>query len=261
MRFEEFRRSHRSRERLPEDLWAAAAEIAQRRGLNITARALRLDIDNLRKRMGGQVSLPKAKRGRKKRTQPASAPAAFLELLAPAASAAASCVVEVESVRGGKLRMELKGLGSSEIAQLHILAEVVSRAYSDFADHLDRRPRSADPNEDMASMGKAYLEYAQSHPLQYRLMFETQLPDPREHPEMMRRAEHASSLLREAIARLPARPGDAPVDLDALFVWSVMHGLAGILGGDGLGSPGPTLESAVPFALWRIGLALGARGE
>jgi AcrR family transcriptional regulator len=146
----------------------------------------------------------------------------------------------------------------------HILAEVVSRAYSDFADHLDRRPRSADPNEDIASMGKAYLEYAQSHPLHYRLMFETPLPDPREHPEMMRRAEHAFSLLREAIARLPDRPGDAAVDLDALFVWSVMHGLAGILRGGalgGLGIPGAMLETAVPFALGRIGLALGARGD
>lgn len=117
VRFEEFRSSHRLRERLPEELWAAAAEIAMRRGLNITARALRLDIDNLKKRMGQQVGLPKAKRGRRKKTLPA-APAAFLELLAPAGSAAASCTVEVESVRGGKLRMELKGLGTGEIAQL-----------------------------------------------------------------------------------------------------------------------------------------------
>jgi len=142
----------------------------------------------------------------------------------------------------------------------HILAEVVSRAYADFADHLDRRPQSADPSEDMANMGKAYLEYAQTHPLHYRLMFETPLPDPREHPEMMRRAEHAFSLLKNAIARLPGRSGDASVDLDALFVWSVMHGLAGILHGDALGVlgiPEPTLESAVPVALRRIGAALG----
>jgi hypothetical protein len=118
IRFEEFRSSHRSRERLPEELWAAAAEIAMRRGLNITARELRLDSNNLKKRMGGQVGLPKAKRGRENKKLPAPAPAAFLELLAPAASAAASCVVEVESVRGGELRMELKGLGTSEIAQL-----------------------------------------------------------------------------------------------------------------------------------------------
>jgi len=89
-----------------------------RRGLKITAHVLRMDSNNLKKRMGGQGGLPKAKRGRKKKTLPAPAPAAFLELLAPASSAAASCVVEVESVRRGKLRMGLKGLGTSEITQL-----------------------------------------------------------------------------------------------------------------------------------------------
>lgn len=88
-----------------------------RRGLNVTARALRLDVNNLKKRMGPQAGLPKAKRGRPKKTLPTAA-AAFLELVAPAGSAAASCTVEVESVRGGKLRMELKGLGTGEIAQL-----------------------------------------------------------------------------------------------------------------------------------------------
>jgi len=149
-------------------------------------------------------------------------------------------------------------------SRAHILAEVVSRAYSDFADHLDRRLRSADPGEDMANMGKAYLEYAQSHPLYYRLMFETPLPDPREHPEMMLRAAHAFSLLRGTIARLSDRADNAPVDLDALFVWSVMHGLAGILRGDALnvlGIPRPILESAVPFALARIGAALATNGD
>jgi AcrR family transcriptional regulator len=143
----------------------------------------------------------------------------------------------------------------------HILAEVVSRAYSDFADHLDRRPRSTDPREDMANMGRAYLEYAQRYPLHYRLMFETPLPDSHEHPEMMLRAEHAFSLLKGAIARLPNRADDdTPLDLDALFVWSVMHGLAGILRGGALqvlGIPESTLESAVAIALWRIGVALG----
>jgi hypothetical protein len=41
-----------------------------------------------------------------------------MELLTPATSIAASCVVEVESQRGGKLRLELKGIATSEIAQL-----------------------------------------------------------------------------------------------------------------------------------------------
>jgi hypothetical protein len=46
-----------------------------------------------------------------------------MELLTPMSSSAASCIVEVESPRGGKLRMELKGVATSEIAQLiHMFA-------------------------------------------------------------------------------------------------------------------------------------------
>jgi hypothetical protein len=41
-----------------------------------------------------------------------------VELLTPATGVAASCIVEVESQRGGKLRLELRGVATSEIAQL-----------------------------------------------------------------------------------------------------------------------------------------------
>ncbi len=142
----------------------------------------------------------------------------------------------------------------------HILAEVVSRAYQAFAVHLDSRPRSDDPREDLGNMGRAYLAYAQTHPLHYKLMFETQVPDPDQHPEMMRQAKHAFSLLKNAIALLPNRPGGGPPELDALFVWSVMHGLASILRSHALRTldlSAEMIESVVPFALHRISIALG----
>ncbi len=116
-RFEEFRSQHRTRTRLPEELWRAAAEIAERRGMNLVCRCLRLDSNSLKKWMGKRVHGPSARRGGRKGS--AMAPAAtFMELLAPATSVAASCIVEVESQRGGKLRLELKGIATSEIAQL-----------------------------------------------------------------------------------------------------------------------------------------------
>jgi hypothetical protein len=114
-RFEEFRSGNRPRARLPEELWNAAAEIAGRRGVGLTVRTLRLDVNNLKRRMGQPVA-PAGRRPRRQKT-PAAAPAKFVEFVVPA-PAASSCVVEVESARGGKLRMELKGLGTSEIAQL-----------------------------------------------------------------------------------------------------------------------------------------------
>lgn len=118
LRFEEFRSRHEPRTRLPEELWRAAAEIAEKRGMNVVCRSLRLDANSLKKWMdkGGRESGPK--RARRKRPVLASPAAAFVELLTPASGAAATCMIEVESVRGGKLRLELKGIGTSEIAQL-----------------------------------------------------------------------------------------------------------------------------------------------
>jgi hypothetical protein len=116
-RFEDFRSQHQTRTRLPEELWRAAAEVAERRGMNLICRCLRLDANSLKKWMGKGVSGPRRKYGRRKRSA-MTPPAAFMELLTPASSVAASCIVEVESQRGGKLRLELKGIATSEIAQL-----------------------------------------------------------------------------------------------------------------------------------------------
>jgi hypothetical protein len=41
-----------------------------------------------------------------------------VELLAGSTGAAASCLVEVESPRGAKLRLELKAIATSELAEL-----------------------------------------------------------------------------------------------------------------------------------------------
>src|SRR5688572_12846215 len=78
----------------------------------------------------------------------------------------------------------------------HILAEVVGRAYASFAAHIEKRPRSEDPYEDLGNLGRSYMEYARKHPLHYQLMFGTPLPDPKEHPEMLNKAEHALNCLR-----------------------------------------------------------------
>ncbi len=126
VRLAEFRSANRPRTRLPDELWRAAAEIAAQRGMKITARVLHLDRNSLTKWMDKQAGQAQRqaepKKAKRKYTRRKAAvmetPATFLELLAPSPGSAASCIVEVESPRGGKLRMELKGLGTSEIAHL-----------------------------------------------------------------------------------------------------------------------------------------------
>lgn len=142
-------------------------------------------------------------------------------------------IIETDGVEKLSMREVSRRLGVSHQAPYkhfasrdHILAEILKRSFADFADHLDKRTKSDDPRADLAAMGEAYLGYAATHPLQYRLMFGTPLPDPAEHPDMMEQARYAFSLLREAIAKMPL---DTKADLNALYVWSTMHGLASIV--------------------------------
>ena len=109
-RFEEFRNTQSVRSRLPESLWAAAAELARRHGVNPTARALRLDYTGLRKRVENQ--------GRPKRKRAMATPPNFVEFVAPGAKPVTNCTVEVESAQGSKLRLELRGVATAELADL-----------------------------------------------------------------------------------------------------------------------------------------------
>ncbi len=117
-RFAEWRGTHAVRARLPEELWAAAAELAQRDGMDATARALEVDKPSLRKwadrlRPPRQPRPPRSPPKRRGKAEPA-----FVELLASGSGATASCLIEVESPRGSKLRLELKAIETSQLAEL-----------------------------------------------------------------------------------------------------------------------------------------------
>ncbi len=192
--------------------------------------------------------------------------------LREACLAEAAAVVERAGAEALSLREIARRLGVSHQAPYrhfpsrdHLLAALVARAYEGFARHLDARPRGATAREDLGAMGRAYLAFAEAHPAQYRLMFATPLPDPAAHPEMMARARHAFSLLEAALARVAAeagRPGEPDaLARDALFVWAVVHGLAGLGQSDAAASLGLSERlwaEAVPHALGRIGDALAA---
>jgi hypothetical protein len=121
-RFEEFRRAHAVRSRLPEELWAAAAKLARRDGIEATALALDVDRPSLQKWTDRFEPGPKPRprrQVRQRRTgRTVSAAPAFVELLAQTTGAAPSCLVEVESQRGAKMRLELKGIPTSTLAEL-----------------------------------------------------------------------------------------------------------------------------------------------
>jgi len=182
----------------------------------------------------------------------------------------ALAIIETAGIEGLSLREIARRLGVSHQAPYkhfasrdHILAEVVSRAFESFAQYLDARPQTGDPVIDFESMGHAYFSYALMHPLHYRLMFGTPLPDPTQHPEMMHKARHAFALLQDGLAEMFRSRGQTVtvevVTLDALFIWSTMHGLSTILESQALqtlGLPEEVVQAAAHHALSRIGTAI-----
>jgi AcrR family transcriptional regulator len=136
----------------------------------------------------------------------------------------------------------------------HLLAEVMRRGFQQFAQHLDAREHSDEPYQDLESLGRQYLSYAQQHPLEYRLMFGTPWPAAAEHSELLHKSTHAFDILRQVLRRIH---GDGVqqqqrVDLDAMFVWSTMHGLVGVVSGncvDKLGLPQKVLGKLVQHVM------------
>jgi AcrR family transcriptional regulator len=121
----------------------------------------------------------------------------------------------------------------------HLLAVLVDRLFREFDEHLARASETDDPRADLGAMGRRYLDYALGKPLEYRLMFGARLPSPEDHPAMLERGCAAFDRLRTTIARILATAVDEPaVRLEAMFVWSTIHGLASILETEAIGGLG-----------------------
>lgn len=105
-RFEEWRKNRQGRAPIPDELWAAAMEVARRKGVNRTAAALHLDGGKLKRRMvAAGVSAEK------------TLPPAFVELVAARPAGLPECIIELEG-RHGKMRIHWKGASAADLAEL-----------------------------------------------------------------------------------------------------------------------------------------------
>ncbi len=103
------RKRKKGRSPIPESLWEMAVNLAQEYGLSKTAGALNLDYNRLKMRMETSVSDEK---------QPEPTQMGFVELVASSLPASAECIVELESVRGARMRIQLSGAGPPDLAAL-----------------------------------------------------------------------------------------------------------------------------------------------
>jgi hypothetical protein len=104
-RFENWRQSRRGKQRIPDQLWSVAIEVARRDGVNPTAVALHLDGGKLKRRMVAADAVP----GK-------AMPPTFVELVAPGVGLS-ECTIEREG-RNGKLRIHWKGATAADVAAL-----------------------------------------------------------------------------------------------------------------------------------------------
>lgn len=179
-------------------------------------------------------------------------------------------IIAERGLDGLSLREVARRLGVSHQAPYkhfpnrdHILAAVVARCFAEFSTALEARPPAEDPFEDLANMGLAYLAFARQHPLKYRLMFNTALPEPARHPEMLAEARAAFELLVRRLETVPLRdaghPIADPVRHDAVFIWSALHGIASLMPSDAMATLGLSdaeKETAVTRLMRRLALAL-----
>ena len=135
-RFEFWRRTRQGRARIPERLWASAVKLAATYGLCRTARALGLDYNALKQRVGsaglnGSSAGPTPRRKTPARNAsagrdpgsraciakpPQQNPAmTFVELSALERSGLPECIVELEHPRGAKMRIQVTGSQSPDV--------------------------------------------------------------------------------------------------------------------------------------------------
>lgn len=95
----QFRSSHPPRTRLPQAVWRSAAALVRNHGLYVVARSLKLDYSTLKRHVNGT---PESVR-RGKKVQPK-----FVELIGATRQGVDEYLIEFESARGHKLRVQCK---------------------------------------------------------------------------------------------------------------------------------------------------------
>ncbi len=118
-----------------------------------------------------------------------------------------------------------------------LLTELCMCDFRELAGHFRGLAMAKDPIERIIAVGRAYLEFAEKHPSQYRFMFMTPIPRPQLPAEYVQETqgnpEHdAYAFLRQAcqdaIDSGRLRPELTKADLLAQVLWGCVHGLVSL---------------------------------
>src|SRR5271155_5403380 len=105
-RFEAWRQNRKGKASIPDELWAAAVEVARKEGVSRTSTELRVEWNHLKRRMAAAAG-----------ASPKPALSTFVELVPPRTGPLPECIIELEG-RRGRLRIQLKNAPASYLATL-----------------------------------------------------------------------------------------------------------------------------------------------
>lgn len=108
-RLQEWRGKRKHGSRIPEAFWISAAKLAKKHRPARVAHALGLDYTNLKQRLNA-VNKPGT-------SKPEAKPA-FIEMLPYTAASHCECTIEIEHPRGAKMKLQLKGVSTVDLATL-----------------------------------------------------------------------------------------------------------------------------------------------
>jgi hypothetical protein len=95
----------------PDALWSAAGRVAQRHGVYVTARALGLEYNKLKRATGEGVA---PVRGAAKRP-PTAKPLKFIELTGAWTASASGCRLSLRNANGQRLQLEMAPSAATEM--------------------------------------------------------------------------------------------------------------------------------------------------
>jgi hypothetical protein len=102
-RLEEWRGSHGRGVAFPDALWSAAGRVAQRRGVYVTARALGLEFNKLKRASGAGVTQSRGEASR----PPKAKPMEFMEVTGVLRASPGGCRVSLQGPEGQRLQLEM----------------------------------------------------------------------------------------------------------------------------------------------------------
>lgn len=147
-------------------------------------------------------------------------------------------LLDTEGIAGMSMRTAAKLAGVSPGAPAHhfqdrngLLVAIAAQAFRDLASFRRTRPEPVEPDDatgHLRSVMLTYVEFAQTHPARFHLMFGPEIKNREHYPELVEASSASFHLLKRAIA-----PCLKDADLSALSeeelafaIWAATHGLA-----------------------------------